>query len=70
MTADLLVARDHLADIDDPTTEELHAYDKTESAIRIHDAGVGVDQTLKARLAAAGVQRISFRGLRDAMRAV
>jgi predicted glycoside hydrolase/deacetylase ChbG (UPF0249 family) len=49
--------------------EELDAYDKTEKAIRIHDAAVGVDRTLKARLDAAGIQRVSFRGLRDAMRA-
>jgi hypothetical protein len=49
--------------------EELDAYDKTEKAIRIHDAAVGVDRTLKARLDAAGIKRISFRGLRDAMRA-
>jgi len=49
--------------------EELDAYDKTEKAIRIHDAAVGVDRTLKARLDAAGIKRIGFRGLRDAMRA-
>ena len=48
--------------------EELDAYDKTEKAIREHDAAVGVDQALKARLDAAGIRRISFRGLRDAMR--
>ena len=48
--------------------EELDAYDKTEKAIREHDAGVGVDQTLKAKLDAAGIHRISFRGMRDAMR--
>ncbi|HJW41820.1 MAG TPA: hypothetical protein VJ476_11400, partial [Rhizomicrobium sp.] len=48
--------------------EELDAYDKTEKAIRIHDAAVGVDQALKARLDSAGIKRISFRGLRDAMR--
>ncbi|HXC53874.1 MAG TPA: ChbG/HpnK family deacetylase [Rhizomicrobium sp.] len=47
---------------------ELHAYDKSESAIRIHDAAVGVDAALKARLDAAGIERISFRPLRDAMR--
>ena len=49
-------------------TPELRAYDKTESAIRIHDAQVGVDQEMKARFDAAGVKRISFRGLRDVMR--
>ena len=48
---------------------ELHAYDKTESAIRIHDAACGVDDGLKARLDAAGIRRISFRPIRDAMRA-
>jgi len=47
---------------------ELHAYDKSESAIRIHDAAVGVEAALKARLDAAGIERISFRPLRDAMR--
>ncbi|HJW40964.1 MAG TPA: polysaccharide deacetylase family protein, partial [Rhizomicrobium sp.] len=35
--------------------EELDAYDKTEKAIRIHDAAVGVDQALKARLDSAGI---------------
>jgi len=49
-------------------TPELNAYDKTESAIRIHDADVGVDLALKEKFAKAGVQRISFRGLRDLMR--
>ncbi len=49
---------------------ELHAYDKTESAIRIHDAACGVDDGLKSRLDAAGIRRISFRPIRDAMRAM
>jgi hypothetical protein len=49
-------------------TPELHAYDKTESAIRIHDAEVGVDQAMTAKFDAAGVKRISFSGLRDLMR--
>ena len=49
-------------------TPELRAYDKTESAIRIHDAEVGVDQSMKAKFDAAGVKRISFRRLRDLMR--
>ena len=48
---------------------ELRGYDKTEYAIRIHDAACGVDDALKARLDAAGIKRISFRGMRDAMRA-
>ncbi len=49
-------------------TLELRAYDKTESAIRIHDAEVGVDPAMKAKFDAAGVRRISFRGLRNVMR--
>lgn len=49
-------------------TDELNAYDKTESAIRIHDAEVGADQRMKEKFDAAGVRRISFRGLRDLMR--
>ncbi len=49
-------------------TEELRAYDKTELAFRIHDAGVGVDRELKAKFEKAGVKRISFRGIRDLMR--
>jgi predicted glycoside hydrolase/deacetylase ChbG (UPF0249 family) len=49
-------------------TPELRAYDKTELAIRIHDAEVGVDAALKARFEKAGIKRISFRGLRDLMR--
>ncbi|MBL6937869.1 MAG: polysaccharide deacetylase family protein [Alphaproteobacteria bacterium] len=48
---------------------ELAAYDKTESWIRTHDARVGVDESLKARLDAAGIKRVSFRRIRDAMRA-
>jgi predicted glycoside hydrolase/deacetylase ChbG (UPF0249 family) len=47
---------------------ELRGYDKTEYAIRIHDAAVGVDATLKSMLDAAGVKRISFRKIRDLMR--
>ena len=49
-------------------TPELQAYDKTESAIRIHDAEVGADRAMKEKFDAAGVKRISFRGLRDLMR--
>jgi predicted glycoside hydrolase/deacetylase ChbG (UPF0249 family) len=49
-------------------TPELQAYDKTESAIRIHDGEIGVDQALKDKFDRAGVKRISFRGLRDLMR--
>ncbi len=49
--------------------EELSAYDTTEAHIRTHDATVGVDAALKARLAAAGVECVSFRALRGAMRA-
>ena len=47
---------------------ELDGYDKTEKAFREHDAAVGVDAALKAKLDAASVRRISFRRLRDAMR--
>jgi predicted glycoside hydrolase/deacetylase ChbG (UPF0249 family) len=49
--------------------EELDAYDPKEKWIREHDAAVGMDQVLKAKLDAAGVERISFRPIRDAMRA-
>jgi len=49
-------------------TPELQAYDKTESAICIHDAEIGIDQALKEKFERAGVKRISFRGLRDLMR--
>jgi len=48
---------------------ELRGYDKTEYAIRIHDAGVGIDEGLKSKLDAAGVKRISFRRIRELMRA-
>jgi predicted glycoside hydrolase/deacetylase ChbG (UPF0249 family) len=48
--------------------EELDAYDKTERWIREHDAAVGIDQVLKQRLDDAGIRRVSFRPLRDAMR--
>ena len=47
---------------------ELHAYDKTESAVRIHDGLLGRDPAMKARIDASGIKRISFRPLRDAMR--
>ena len=47
---------------------ELAAYDKTESWIRTHDAKIGVDETVKAKLDAAGIKRMSFRGIREAMR--
>jgi len=47
---------------------ELRGYDKTEYAIRIHDAAVGIDDGLRSKLDAAGVQRISFRKIRDLMR--
>ncbi|HEX4304091.1 MAG TPA: ChbG/HpnK family deacetylase [Rhizomicrobium sp.] len=49
--------------------EELSAYDKNEAHIRTHDATIGIDAALKARLAAAGIERVSFRAIRDAMRA-
>ncbi|MEI9885112.1 MAG: polysaccharide deacetylase family protein [Rhizomicrobium sp.] len=49
--------------------EELRAYDKTEYEIRIQDGLLGRDPAMKARLDAAGVKRVSFRGLREAMRA-
>jgi len=49
-------------------TPELAAYDKTESAIRIHDADVGVDATMKAKFDRAGIKRISYRPIRDLMR--
>ena len=48
--------------------EELDAYDKTEKTIREHDAAVGVDNWLNVKLDMAGVTRVSFRGLREAMR--
>jgi chitin disaccharide deacetylase len=48
--------------------EELDGYDKKEKAIREHDAAVGVDAALKAKLDTAGIARISFRPIRDAMR--
>jgi predicted glycoside hydrolase/deacetylase ChbG (UPF0249 family) len=50
-------------------SEELTAYDKTEAWIRTHDAKLGVDQALKAKLDEAGIKRVSFRCIRDAMRA-
>jgi hypothetical protein len=49
--------------------EELDAYDPKEKWIREHDAAVGVDDVLRTKLDAAGIERISFRPLRDAMRA-
>jgi predicted glycoside hydrolase/deacetylase ChbG (UPF0249 family) len=49
--------------------EELHAYDKEATAIRIHDGLLGRDAAMKAKIDAAGVKRISFRSMRDAMRA-
>jgi hypothetical protein len=49
--------------------EELDAYDAKEKWIREHDAAVGVDDVLKEKLDTAGIKRISFRPLRDAMRA-
>ena len=49
-------------------TPELHAYDKTESAIRIHDAQVGNDASMKTKFEKAGVKRISFRAIRELMR--
>lgn len=48
--------------------EELQAYDKEATAIRIHDGLLGRDQAMKARLDVAGVKRVSFRGMRDLMR--
>jgi predicted glycoside hydrolase/deacetylase ChbG (UPF0249 family) len=48
--------------------EELAAYDKTEAWIRTHDAAVGVDAALKARIEAAGVTRVSFKEIRNLMR--
>lgn len=48
--------------------EELQGYDKTESWIRVHDGLLGRDPEMKARLDAAGIKRVSFRGMRDAMR--
>lgn len=49
-------------------TPELRAYDKTELAIRIHDAEVGADTAMKEKFERAGIRRISFRGIRDLMR--
>jgi hypothetical protein len=48
---------------------ELAAYDKQDAWIRTHDAKIGVDETVKSKLDAAGIKRVSFRGIRDAMRA-
>lgn len=48
--------------------EELHGYDKEATAIRIHDGLLGRDAAMKARLDTAGVKRVSFRGIREAMR--
>ena len=48
---------------------ELAAYDKTEAWIRTGDAKVSVDEALKAKLAAAGIKSVSFRAIREAMRA-
>jgi predicted glycoside hydrolase/deacetylase ChbG (UPF0249 family) len=48
--------------------EELQAYDKKEAWIRVHDGLLGRDQEVKARIDGAGVKRVSFRGLREAMR--
>ncbi|MBV9044671.1 MAG: polysaccharide deacetylase family protein [Alphaproteobacteria bacterium] len=47
---------------------ELRAYDKEAVHIRTHDAACGIDQTLKARIDNAGIKRISFRPLREAIR--
>jgi chitin disaccharide deacetylase len=47
---------------------ELDGYDRAEKAFREHDAAVGADAGLKAKLNDAGIRRISFRGMRDAMR--
>jgi predicted glycoside hydrolase/deacetylase ChbG (UPF0249 family) len=49
--------------------EELRAYDKKEAWIRVHDALLGRDPEMKARIDDAGVKRVSFRGIREAMRA-
>ena len=48
---------------------ELAAYDKTEAWIRTGDAKVSVDEALKAKLEAAGIKSVSFRAIREAMRA-
>jgi predicted glycoside hydrolase/deacetylase ChbG (UPF0249 family) len=50
--------------------EELQGYDKTEAWIRIHDGLLGRDPEMKTRIDGAGVERVSFRGIRDAMRKV
>ena len=49
--------------------EELHGYDKTEADIRVGDYAAAKSKTLRDQIAAQGIKTISFRPLRDAMRA-
>lgn len=47
---------------------ELRAYDREEAQIRVDDLACLTDPTLKTEIAAAGVELISFRPLRDLQR--
>jgi hypothetical protein len=49
--------------------EELRGYDKTEADIRVGDYAAAKSKTLRDKIAAQGIAPISFRPLRDAMRA-
>jgi predicted glycoside hydrolase/deacetylase ChbG (UPF0249 family) len=49
--------------------EELHGYDKTEADIRVGDYAAAKSKALRDQIAAQGLKPISFRPLRDAMRA-
>ena len=49
-------------------TPELAAYDKTEAANRTHDYACLMDTDLRGRIEAAGIKRIGWRAIRDAMR--
>jgi len=48
---------------------ELRGYDKTEADIRVGDYAAAKSKTLRDKIAAQGIALISFRPLRDAMRA-
>ncbi|HSC60458.1 MAG TPA: polysaccharide deacetylase family protein [Rhizomicrobium sp.] len=48
---------------------ELRGYDKTEANIRVSDYAAAKNNALRDQIAAQGIKTISFRPLRDAMRA-
>ena len=48
---------------------ELRGYDKTEADIRVSDYAAAKNNALRDQIAAQGIKTISFRPLRDAMRA-